>query len=199
MARLCPPATGPHPRLRCCPRPCLPRISQRPSQPVIRTRAAPRLRFVQLPVVPAVIAPVLRDPRVDRQYGPMRASAAVTAPHTLLLPVGPHAVDGATREPYPWRGRAGRTGAHVQQHVPTPVNSPNSSPGPPTPSARIRADRAGRPVASQQTVCMPRRQFRTHHGTPVNAETGEAINWLQPPVLDRGWNATAAGIPTASA
>jgi hypothetical protein len=34
--------------------------------------------------------------------------------------------------------------------------------------------------------------FLTHYRTPVNAETGEPINWLRLPVLDRGWNATAS-------
>ncbi|MET8571872.1 hypothetical protein [Streptomyces sp. NPDC004783] len=34
--------------------------------------------------------------------------------------------------------------------------------------------------------------FLTHYRTPVNADTGEPINWLRLPVLDRGWNATAA-------
>ncbi|MFF9206344.1 hypothetical protein ACF1AE_32015 [Streptomyces sp. NPDC014986] len=34
--------------------------------------------------------------------------------------------------------------------------------------------------------------FLTHYKTPVNAETGEPINWLRLPVLDRGWSATAS-------
>ncbi len=34
--------------------------------------------------------------------------------------------------------------------------------------------------------------FLTHYRTPVNADTGEPINWLRLPVLDRGWNATTA-------
>ncbi len=34
--------------------------------------------------------------------------------------------------------------------------------------------------------------FLTHYKTPVDAETGEPINWLRLPVLDRGWNETAA-------
>lgn len=34
--------------------------------------------------------------------------------------------------------------------------------------------------------------FLTHYKTPVNATTGEPINWLRLPVLDRGWNETAA-------
>ncbi|MGW3830514.1 hypothetical protein [Streptomyces microflavus] len=34
--------------------------------------------------------------------------------------------------------------------------------------------------------------FLTHYRTPVNAETGENINWLRLPVVDRGWNTTAA-------
>lgn len=37
-----------------------------------------------------------------------------------------------------------------------------------------------------------REDFLTHYKTPVNAETGEPINWLRLPVLDRGWNETAA-------
>lgn len=32
--------------------------------------------------------------------------------------------------------------------------------------------------------------FLTHYKTPVHAETGEPINWLRLPVLDRGWNET---------
>jgi hypothetical protein len=35
--------------------------------------------------------------------------------------------------------------------------------------------------------------FLTHYKMPVNAETGEPINWLRLPVLDRGWSATACG------
>jgi hypothetical protein len=34
--------------------------------------------------------------------------------------------------------------------------------------------------------------FLTHCKTPVNAETGDPINWLRLPVLDRGWNEMAA-------
>ncbi|MEU8735249.1 hypothetical protein AB0C68_38520 [Streptomyces tendae] len=34
--------------------------------------------------------------------------------------------------------------------------------------------------------------FLTHYKTPVHAVTGEPVNWLRLPVLDRGWNATAA-------
>lgn len=34
--------------------------------------------------------------------------------------------------------------------------------------------------------------FLTHYQHPVNAETGERLNWLRLPVLDRGWNATTA-------
>jgi hypothetical protein len=33
--------------------------------------------------------------------------------------------------------------------------------------------------------------FLTHYKMPVNADTGEPINWLRLAVLDRGWNATA--------
>ena len=34
--------------------------------------------------------------------------------------------------------------------------------------------------------------FLTHYTHPVNAETGERLNWVRLPVLDRAWNATAA-------
>lgn len=34
--------------------------------------------------------------------------------------------------------------------------------------------------------------FLTHYTHPVHADTGERVNWLRLPVLDRGWNATAA-------
>ncbi|MFF1574709.1 hypothetical protein ACFVWR_18370 [Leifsonia sp. NPDC058292] len=32
--------------------------------------------------------------------------------------------------------------------------------------------------------------FLTHYSTPRHAVTGERINWLRLPVMDRGWNAT---------
>ncbi|MFF1444148.1 hypothetical protein [Streptomyces sp. NPDC058295] len=34
--------------------------------------------------------------------------------------------------------------------------------------------------------------FLTHFTDPVHAVTGERLNWLRLPVLDRGWNETAA-------
>nr|WP_240449425.1 hypothetical protein [Streptomyces harenosi] len=34
--------------------------------------------------------------------------------------------------------------------------------------------------------------FLTHFKVPTNEDTGERINWLRLPVLDRGWNATTA-------
>lgn len=34
--------------------------------------------------------------------------------------------------------------------------------------------------------------FLTHYTHPEHAETGERLNWLRLPVLDRGWNATTA-------
>lgn len=37
-----------------------------------------------------------------------------------------------------------------------------------------------------------REDFLTHFTHPVNAETGERLNWLRLPVLDRGWNETCA-------
>jgi hypothetical protein len=30
--------------------------------------------------------------------------------------------------------------------------------------------------------------FLTHYTDPLHAKTGESINWLRVPVLDRGWN-----------
>jgi hypothetical protein len=40
----------------------------------------------------------------------------------------------------------------------------------------------------------PRKEedFLTFYKTPVNADTGEPLNWLRLPVLDRGWNETAS-------
>lgn len=34
--------------------------------------------------------------------------------------------------------------------------------------------------------------FLTHYTHPVHADTGERLNWLRLPVLDRGWNDTVA-------
>jgi hypothetical protein len=34
--------------------------------------------------------------------------------------------------------------------------------------------------------------FLTHFTDPVNADTGERLNWLRLPVMDRAWNATAS-------
>jgi hypothetical protein len=34
--------------------------------------------------------------------------------------------------------------------------------------------------------------FLTHYRAPVNADTGEPINWLRLPVLDLGWNSKRA-------
>lgn len=34
--------------------------------------------------------------------------------------------------------------------------------------------------------------FLTHYTNPMNPETGERINWMRVPVLDRGWNKTTA-------
>ncbi|MFF7415646.1 hypothetical protein [Streptomyces lydicus] len=34
--------------------------------------------------------------------------------------------------------------------------------------------------------------FLTHYTDPVHAETGEELNWMRLPVMDRGWNETAA-------
>lgn len=38
---------------------------------------------------------------------------------------------------------------------------------------------------------VPPEHFLTHYTHPVNAETGERLNWLRLPVLDLGWNDTA--------
>jgi hypothetical protein len=37
-----------------------------------------------------------------------------------------------------------------------------------------------------------REDFLTHYTEPVHAETGETLNWLRLPVLDRGWNSRRA-------
>ncbi|MFE9968054.1 hypothetical protein [Streptomyces sp. NPDC005525] len=37
-----------------------------------------------------------------------------------------------------------------------------------------------------------REDFLTHFTHPVHAVTGEPVNWLRLPVLDRGWNRTAS-------
>ncbi|WP_309032586.1 hypothetical protein [Streptomyces alfalfae] len=34
--------------------------------------------------------------------------------------------------------------------------------------------------------------FLTHYTHPVHAETGQRLNWMRLPILDRAWNATAA-------
>ncbi|WP_229919816.1 hypothetical protein [Streptomyces minutiscleroticus] len=34
--------------------------------------------------------------------------------------------------------------------------------------------------------------FLTHYRPSIDAATGEPINWLRLPVLDRGWNAATA-------
>ncbi|WP_202036272.1 hypothetical protein [Streptomyces mexicanus] len=34
--------------------------------------------------------------------------------------------------------------------------------------------------------------FLTHYTHPVHAETGERVNWMRLPVMDRGWNGTTA-------
>ncbi|WP_069766027.1 hypothetical protein [Streptomyces sp. LUP47B] len=39
---------------------------------------------------------------------------------------------------------------------------------------------------------VPPENFLTHFTHPVNEETGERLNWLRLPVVDRGWNATVA-------
>ncbi|MFI5808351.1 hypothetical protein [Streptomyces sp. NPDC051561] len=36
----------------------------------------------------------------------------------------------------------------------------------------------------------PREDFLTHYTDPVNADTGEPLNWMRLPVLDLGWNST---------
>jgi hypothetical protein len=115
--------------------PYLARIPHRPAQGIICTRPTPRLRLVQLPVVPAVVAPVHRGLRMDRlrlgrQHRPIRARTAVSTAHTLQLPGIPHAFDRAPHCRHAGRERAGRTGAYGQHPVPAPANSPSSSPHP---------------------------------------------------------------------
>lgn len=39
---------------------------------------------------------------------------------------------------------------------------------------------------------VPPEDFLTHYTHPVNAETGERLNWLRLPVLDLGWNENCA-------
>jgi hypothetical protein len=38
---------------------------------------------------------------------------------------------------------------------------------------------------------VPNEDFLTHYTHPVNADTGEHVNWMRLPVLDQGWNETA--------
>ncbi|MFJ9250352.1 hypothetical protein [Streptomyces sp. NPDC101776] len=38
---------------------------------------------------------------------------------------------------------------------------------------------------------VPNEDFLTHYTHPVNADTGERLNWMRLPVLDQGWNETA--------
>jgi hypothetical protein len=75
--------------------PGLIRITPRPRHPVVLHRPPPRLRLVHLPVLPAVVTPVLQDPRADRQHLAVGAPAAVATPHALQFPGIPHAFDRA--------------------------------------------------------------------------------------------------------
>ncbi|MDX5526169.1 hypothetical protein PV677_36480 [Streptomyces sp. DE06-01C] len=46
--------------------------------------------------------------------------------------------------------------------------------------------------ATRTSPYMPRENFGTVYTPPVHVVTGEPLNWLRLPVLDRGWNETVA-------
>lgn len=73
---------------------------------------------------------------------------------------------------------------HISWYVKQP-GTPGVSEGAPHVSDERRHPRL--PGASD-----PSHNFLTHYTHPIHAETGEKLNWLRLPVLDRAWNATAA-------